>query len=75
MFGGLILGAIEGVSVYVNRVLMPWYEQTYTQAPRKIDLLDPPVDLLFKHRGKTLDDGESSVVKGFDMADYYKHEK
>jgi import inner membrane translocase subunit TIM17 len=74
LFGGMILGAIEGIGVYCNRVLMPWYEETYLKTPGKIDLLDPPVDVLFKHRGKSLDNGESKSVTGFNMDDYYKHE-
>jgi mitochondrial import inner membrane translocase subunit TIM17 len=70
MMGGLILGAIEGVSVYVTRVLVPWYEETFLKAPGRVDLLEPPVDMLFKHRGKTIGRADSEA-KGFDMSEYY----
>jgi hypothetical protein len=44
--GGVILAAIEGLSVVMSRVLMPMLEKQQQAADMPVDLLDPPVDPL-----------------------------
>ena len=40
--GGVILALIEGVSIGVQRVLLPMYEKQAQEQGRTIDMLDPP---------------------------------
>lgn len=44
--GGVILAAIEGLGLVLQRVLMPMLEKQQTQADMPQDLLEPPVDPL-----------------------------
>ena len=44
--GGVILALIEGVSIGVQRVLMPMYEKQAQEQGRTIDMLDPPGNLV-----------------------------
>jgi mitochondrial import inner membrane translocase subunit TIM17 len=50
--GGLILAAIEGLNIGVQRVIMPMFEKSQQEAAEaagmqvKVDLLDPPTDPL-----------------------------
>ena len=80
MIGGLILAGIEGLSVYVNRTLVPWM----SSSAGPVDPLDPPVDMFYKHRtqstgirdfGSTTGSGlglSTGSNKGFDLDDLYK---
>lgn len=42
LVGGVILAAIEGLQVFVSRVIMPQFEDS--SQPKIIDKLEPPVD-------------------------------
>mmetsp|Transcript_9852 Transcript_9852/g.8800 ORF Transcript_9852/g.8800 Transcript_9852/m.8800 type:complete len:215 (-) Transcript_9852:5251-5895(-) len=44
--GGVILAGIEGLSIGLNRVVIPYFERVQLEKAglKKIDLLDPPVD-------------------------------
>lgn len=46
LIGGAILAVIEGVSIGIQRVLVPSMEQQALQQGMPIDLLDPPTDPL-----------------------------
>jgi hypothetical protein len=49
VIGSVILALIEGISIGVQRVLMPMYEKQAVQQGMTIDMLDPPVDPLMRH--------------------------
>eukprot|EP01041_Mallomonas_annulata_P009736 gene9736-20249_t len=44
--GGLVLAAIEGLNIAVQRVLLPYIEKSQTTQHHIIDMLDPPTDIL-----------------------------
>ena len=46
LIGGAILAVIEGVSIGIQRVIVPNMEQQALQQGMPIDLLDPPTDPL-----------------------------
>jgi hypothetical protein len=50
VIGSVILALIEGISIGVQRVLLPMYEKQAVQQGMVIDMLDPPVDPLMRHR-------------------------
>jgi len=72
VLGGAILAGIEGFSVWVNRYFIPMMSQDAT----KQDWLEPPVDVLWKHRhssgiSSSGSLGSGSGSKGFDLTDIY----
>ena len=52
LVGGVILAAIEGLGIVLQRVIMPSLE-AYQGAPREIDTLEPPVDFRRPYYKKT----------------------
>eukprot|EP00604_Paraphysomonas_vestita_P003221 CAMPEP_0174821946 /NCGR_PEP_ID=MMETSP1107-20130205/11537_1 /TAXON_ID=36770 /ORGANISM="Paraphysomonas vestita, Strain GFlagA" /LENGTH=217 /DNA_ID=CAMNT_0016039617 /DNA_START=12 /DNA_END=662 /DNA_ORIENTATION=+ len=44
VIGSVILALIEGISIGVQRVLLPMYEKQAVQQGLEIDMLDPPYD-------------------------------
>ena len=44
--GGVILAAIEGLNVFVSRVVFPYLEKQQEQVGMPVDLLEPPMDPL-----------------------------
>mmetsp|Transcript_40451 Transcript_40451/g.41266 ORF Transcript_40451/g.41266 Transcript_40451/m.41266 type:complete len:215 (+) Transcript_40451:161-805(+) len=46
LVGGVILAAIEGLNIAVQRVIMPYMERSQQQSNQVIDMLDPPTDIL-----------------------------
>ncbi len=50
VMGGVILAAIEGLGVLVERLVTPMIEETAQTAGRPVDFLDPPVDPLKPYR-------------------------
>jgi import inner membrane translocase subunit TIM17 len=42
--GGVVMAAIEGLSLVLNRVLMPMFEKQQMEAGMEIDMLSPPKD-------------------------------
>lgn len=44
VIGSVILALIEGISIGVQRVLLPMYEKQAVEQGLQIDMLDPPVD-------------------------------
>jgi hypothetical protein len=42
--GGVVMAAIEGLSLVLNRVLMPMFEKQQMEAGMEIDMLTPPKD-------------------------------
>jgi hypothetical protein len=50
VIGSVILALIEGISIGVQRVLLPMYEKQAVQQGMVIDMLDPPVDPMMRHR-------------------------
>lgn len=53
LIGGFILALIEGVSIGIQRVVVPMIEKQAVEAGQQIDLLEPPVDVLMKNRNST----------------------
>jgi hypothetical protein len=53
VIGGFILALIEGVSIGIQRVLVPMFERQELAAGHQIDMLEPPVDILMRSRGST----------------------
>jgi hypothetical protein len=51
----VILALIEGISIGVQRVLLPMYEKQAVQQGMVIDMLDPPVDPLMRYRRSPTD--------------------
>lgn len=70
--GGVILAAIEGLNIGVQRVIMPMFEKQQQEAAEaagmtvKVDLLDPPVDPLrhFYSAPSTNDSSKNSLFGG-----------
>mmetsp|Transcript_15335 Transcript_15335/g.23091 ORF Transcript_15335/g.23091 Transcript_15335/m.23091 type:complete len:230 (-) Transcript_15335:204-893(-) len=76
VIGGVILALIEGVSIGVQRVLLPMYEKQAIEQGMTIDMLDPPVDPMMQHAplSNTRDfhtpvfsGGATSTGGGFDL--------
>jgi hypothetical protein len=48
VIGGVILAAIEGLSVVLSRYLIPAFERRQLKEQMPVDTLEPPVDPLHK---------------------------
>ena len=45
VMGGIILAAIEGLNIAVQRVIVPYFENQAQQSNQIVDLLEPPIDI------------------------------
>jgi hypothetical protein len=53
LVGGIILAAIEGMSIVISRVLVPYFEASQDPNYHIKDTLDPPFDVRRPYRRKT----------------------